>query len=113
MDMSATSRRYSISLPEEQCEFECVEGESVLAAMQRAALTTIRVGCRNGGCGICRIQVLSGAYSCGLMSGAQISNADRATGVVLACRTFPEGDLACRPIGRSLTGQTSGRTSDT
>jgi len=44
------------------------------------------VGCRRGGCGTCRVQVSAGEYILGKMSAAEISEADRAAGIVLACQ---------------------------
>ena len=76
-------------------------GQSALDAMvgQPAAL---EVGCRSGGCGVCRVEVLRGDYECGLMSADQISADCRARGVVLACRVFPNSDLHLRPLGKRL-----------
>ena len=54
------------------------------------------VGCRRGGCGICRVSVLSGAYDSGPMSRACVSAEDEAAGVVLACCIYPRSDLSLR-----------------
>lgn len=73
--------------------FRCADTRSVLHGMEQAAASGIQVGCRSGGCGVCRIQVVDGTYTAKRMSKAHVSEADVASGLVLACRTFPTGDL--------------------
>ena len=74
-------------------QFLCREGERVLIAMEHSGAGDIRVGCRGGGCGICRVRVLEGAHRVGKMSKAKVSEADREAGYALACRLFPLGPL--------------------
>ncbi|WP_293373307.1 2Fe-2S iron-sulfur cluster binding domain-containing protein [Nevskia sp.] len=74
-------------------------GQSVLDAMVGRP-SAVEVGCRSGGCGVCRIEVLSGRYERGVMSAEQISAECRSKGYVLACRIYPETDLHLRPIGK-------------
>jgi ferredoxin len=74
-------------------EFDCGEDERVLIAMERCGADGIEVGCRGGGCGICRIRVVGGDYKTGKMSAEKVSDVDRAAGIALACRLYPAGDL--------------------
>lgn len=74
-------------------EFDCGQDEPVLIAMERCGADDIGVGCRGGGCGICRIRVVNGDYKTGKMSAERVSQADREAGFALACRLFPTGDL--------------------
>ena len=74
-------------------EFICSEGERILLAMERSGSSDIGVGCRGGGCGICRVRVVGGEYTTGKMSAAKISETERAAGFALACRVFPVSDL--------------------
>ncbi|QGN54003.1 2Fe-2S iron-sulfur cluster-binding protein [Novosphingobium sp. Gsoil 351] len=74
-------------------EFDCGEDERVLLAMERCGADDIGVGCRGGGCGICRIRVVDGDYRTGKMSAEKVSDADRAAGFALACRLYPADDL--------------------
>lgn len=98
--------QFAVSVEHSPAAFTCRPGQSVLAAMSAAGARELPVGCRSGGCGVCRVQVLAGDFDCGLMSGAQISPEDRAQGVVLACQTFPRSDLRVRALGRcSATGE--------
>ena len=44
----------------------------------------IQVGCRGGGCGVCRVEVLAGdVYTAKRMSKAHVTEADLAHGIVL------------------------------
>lgn len=74
-------------------EFVCEESERILIAMERCGIDDIGVGCRGGGCGICRVRVLQGPYATGKMSSAKVSNTDREAGYALACKLYPAGDL--------------------
>lgn len=69
------------------------EGDSLLAASERCFNKSIAVGCRKGGCGVCRVQILSGKYASKVMSKAHVSDDNRQDGIVLACRVFPESDM--------------------
>ena len=53
----------------------------------------IPVGCRGGGCGVCRIRVVAGEYTTRRMSRKHVSEADEAAGIALACRVVPASDL--------------------
>lgn len=92
--------RYRIVVSQHDRSFECQAGQSVLSAMQQAGLRCLPVGCRSGGCGVCRVQVLAGEFECGTMSGAQVAGRDRENGVVLACQLYPRSDLELRSLGR-------------
>lgn len=78
--------------------FDCSENQSLLDAMIRAGRCGIKVGCRNGGCGICRVRITQGRYSTGKMTRSRISEGDEAEGVVLACRVFPSSDISLEPL---------------
>ncbi len=71
-------------------------GERVLHAFVRAGERAIPVGCRGGGCGACRVVVLSGDYDTLVMSRAHVSVEEQALGVALACRVLPHSDLVVR-----------------
>ena len=68
--------------------------------MEQLALKGIPVGCRNGGCGVCKVQVVSGAYETRKMSRAVVSAEQEAQGCVLACKLHPRGDLKVKVIGK-------------
>lgn len=71
----------------------CRPGESLLAAAERNQGGGITVGCRGGGCGVCKIRVVHGRFRVGPMSRAKVSDREVAEGYALACRVYPEDDL--------------------
>jgi ferredoxin len=79
--------------------FDCNPEAQVLHAMAAAGGRGIPLGCRGGGCGVCKVQVLSGRYRTCKMSRACISADDEARGTVLACRIAPLSDLSLRVVG--------------
>jgi ferredoxin len=91
---------FQIDVPEAALSFPCRDDQSVLGAMIQAGATAVQVGCRSGGCGVCRVQVLDGRYETGTMSHAQVSQDERGQGIVLSCQLFPRGDLRLRALGR-------------
>ncbi len=90
---------YEIAVEAVGRSFHCREGQSVLQAMMAVGRQVLPVGCRSGGCGVCRVEVVSGDFDTGTMSAAHISQADRARGIVLACQLYPRSDLRLRAIG--------------
>ena len=80
--------------------FRCAAEVNLLAAMEQACCHGIPVGCRNGGCGACKISVASGRYDTRKMNRAVISAAEEASGCALACKTYPQGDIAVTALGR-------------
>jgi ferredoxin len=75
---------------------EVAPAASLLQAIEAGALTTLSIGCRNGGCGICRVRVLSGTYEKGKMSRKFVSVAAEQERVALACKVYPTGRLVYR-----------------
>ncbi len=85
--------------------FGCRDGESLLDAAVRSGRRIIRVGCRAGGCGMCKVRITCGEYETGKMSRAHVSEAEESRGFVLACRTRPVGALEIHgPGGTSPSG---------
>lgn len=80
-------------------DYLCHDNETVLAAMERLGRRGIPVGCRGGGCGICKIRVVAGRYSGRKMSRSCISAEEEAAGTVLACRILPQEDLHVEIVG--------------
>lgn len=91
---------FQIAVPDAALSFPCRDDQSVLGAMIQAGASALQVGCRSGGCGVCRVQVLEGQYRTGTMSHAQVDPIDRDRGIVLSCQLFPSSDLSLRALGR-------------
>ncbi len=84
---------YRIEVRNRHSEFLAQPGKTLLVAMELAASQAIAVGCRGGGCGMCKIRVLAGEYDRKRMSCAHISEQEQAAGFALACRVLPRSDL--------------------
>jgi len=80
--------------------FACTEKENALAALAKSGRKGIPVGCRGGGCGICKVAVLEGTFAKKTMSRSHISEGDEAEGRVLACCILPTSDLRLSVIGK-------------
>jgi ferredoxin len=78
------------------CRFFCQANESVLAGAERSGMLALPVGCRRGGCGVCRIRVVSGRFNAGFMSNAHLTAMQPADGFSLACRNNTLSDLVIR-----------------
>ncbi|WP_396905660.1 2Fe-2S iron-sulfur cluster-binding protein [Mycolicibacterium phlei] len=77
-------------------EVETRPGEAILGALCRQGYT-YRFGCRRGGCGVCKVQLLSGdvEYSKPVAESV-LSESDKADGVCLSCRAVPLTDVVIR-----------------
>lgn len=91
----------TVTFAETGKSFRCRTAESLLDGMRRLGVAGIPVGCRGGGCGVCRIEVVSGGWQAFRpMSADHVSAADRAEGRVLACCIRPAEDLTIRAVGK-------------
>jgi len=83
-------------------KFSCSSGQSVLKAMELSGCQCIPVGCRGGGCGLCKVVVVAGDYECGKMSKRYVTEESQARGEVLACRVYPLSHMVVRacPAGK-------------
>lgn len=80
--------------------FRCPGSETLLQGMVGLRRKGIPSGCRNGGCGICKIRVLTGHVSkAGTMSRAHVSLQQEEQGFCLACRVKPLSDLTVEVLG--------------
>jgi ferredoxin len=93
------SGKFLVRLVNTGDQFGCTAQMDVLRAMEQLGLRGIPVGCRGGGCGVCRVRVLDGDYRLGRMSRACISEAQEAAGEVLACKLYPRADLVLEVTG--------------
>ncbi|WP_411888108.1 2Fe-2S iron-sulfur cluster-binding protein [Hydrocarboniphaga effusa] len=85
----------------------CSSGQNVLAGMEQLGRKGIPVGCRGGGCGVCKVRVLTGEYETGRMSRACVNQEEQDEGIALACKLYPKGDLELQVIGKMLRAVTS------
>lgn len=93
--------------------------ETMLAALGRAGLR-YRVGCRRGGCGICKVQLIVGEVGYERPIAATVlTDEERVAGICLSCRAVPltnvvielqEGDRLRRVLGFAYPGSTTARS---
>lgn len=91
---------YVITIAGTGQRFDCVEGLNVLQGMMLRGREAIPVGCRGGGCGVCKVLVRQGRYRTGTMSSDCVSAEELKRGTALACKLFPETDLELDVVGR-------------
>jgi len=79
----------------------CRTDESLLEGLRRWGLRGVPIGCRNGGCSVCRIQIARGRYAQHRpMSREYVSDDDLAADRVLTCCVKPLSALEIRVIGK-------------
>ncbi|WP_353234614.1 2Fe-2S iron-sulfur cluster binding domain-containing protein [Diaphorobacter ruginosibacter] len=91
--------RFTVTIDETGESYHCPDGRSVLEGMEALGRKGIPVGCRQGGCGVCKVQVLEGHFTRRVMSRAHVSAEEEAGGCVLSCRIKPSSDLRVRVVG--------------
>lgn len=84
--------------------FDVRADRAVLLEMMARGVRAIEVGCRGGGCGVCRVEVLEGDYRTMRMSRRHVTEAEEAEGFALACRVMATSDLVVTPAPRPAPG---------
>ncbi len=92
--------------------FPCDAKQNVLKAMEQLRRKGIPVGCRGGGCGVCKIRVISGSYRTEKMSRACVAECEEAAGFALACRLYPTSDLRVIVVGKMMRAVKSARIAE-
>ena len=70
----------------------CTPGETVLSAILRSG-ARVFFGCTGGGCGVCKMRLISGHLGYGRYSAAALSEEERREGFFLSCQARPLSDL--------------------
>lgn len=83
---------FEVSVVPSKHTFEINEGETILAAAIRQGVG-LPYGCQDGACGSCKCQWISGEFELGVHQLKALSEAERAAGFILACRTRPLTNL--------------------
>jgi len=92
---------YHTVLIEETGEsYRCSPQETLLSGMEKLGKKGIPVGCRGGGCGVCKVEITEGSYTKRVMSRAYVSAEEEAAHCVLACRVKPTSDIRLRVLGK-------------
>jgi len=93
----AAAGPYTISFSPLGDAVACRGDETVLAAILRAG-ATVMFGCRGGGCGTCKMHLISGRVEHGRCSAAVLSQEEKAAGAFLSCQARPLTDLTVELI---------------
>jgi ferredoxin len=91
---------YDIFIEDTGERFRCSPEVNVLRAMAQLGRKGIPAGCRNGGCGVCKVHVIEGTFRADVMSRAWVSEDEQAEGTALACRIYPLTNLRVRVLGQ-------------
>lgn len=91
--------RYDITIADTGERYLCRDDRSLLEGMQALGRRGIPVGCCNGGCGVCKVRVITGQFRSRVMSRAHVSVEEEQTGIVLACCIYPLSDTCLSIIG--------------
>lgn len=91
---------HTVTLEDDGRSYRCADTLTLLEGMESLGKKGIPSGCRGGGCGVCKVQVLSGSYTKRVMSREHVSEQEEAQGCVLACRVRPTSAIALRVIGK-------------
>ncbi len=87
------------------CTVRSDDGDTVLPVRAGALLiaplignpnSPIQIGCRGGGCGVCRVEVLEGGFEAKRMSRRFVTEDEAAAGYALACRMIVTDDIVVR-----------------
>lgn len=90
---------FTISIVNDGSSYRCPESRTLLEGMEALGKKGIPVGCRGGGCGVCKVRVLQGTHTKRVMSREHISAQEEADGYVLACRARPTSDTQLQVVG--------------
>ena len=91
---------YTITIEDTGESYRCADYRSVLEGMEALGKKGIPVGCRSGGCGVCKVRITSGDYQKRVMSREHVSAEEEASGCVLSCRIKPNSDLHLKVLGQ-------------
>lgn len=80
--------------------YKCDERISLLVGMENLGKKGIPVGCRGGGCGVCKVEIVSGTYTKRVMSRDHVSAEEEERNIVLACRVRPTSEITLRVLGK-------------
>jgi CDP-4-dehydro-6-deoxyglucose reductase len=86
------SETYTITLLPMGEALPCAPGETVLSAILRSG-ARVFFGCTGGGCGVCKMHLVSGQLDYGRYSVAVLSGEEQREGFFLSCQAKPLGDL--------------------
>lgn len=98
-----THPKVSVEIAQSGEIYACATNENLLKGMLKLGRKGIPAGCVSGGCGVCKVRIVSGqVQSCGPISRAHVSIEEEAQGITLACRVTPVTAVRLEMAGRLL-----------
>jgi ferredoxin len=98
--METGLQRFDVHIEDTGEHYPCGEKRSLLEGMVALNRKGIPLGCQNGGCGVCKVAILSGDFVTRVMSRAHVSEEEELQGHVLACRVKPCSDIRLSVVGQ-------------
>lgn len=93
------ARVFQITVAQSGAAFSCREDQFILNAMISARCGPVSHGCCGGGCGVCKMRLVSGELNYAKrMSRAHISESEQALGYVLLCCVKPRSDVVIAAV---------------
>lgn len=96
--MSNKTTNHKVFVIDQNETFFCSEEKSLLSGIEQINSRSINIGCRGGGCGICKVKIIKGSFSRKKMSKAHITDENLKEGIVLACRVYPTSNLQIKTV---------------
>ena len=96
------SEKFLVHIENSAEEYFCASDQDLLRGMEALGRRGIPVGCRGGGCGVCKVQITAGEYEARKMSRSYVSAEEIAAGIVLACRVYPRSDIRLEVQGKMI-----------
>lgn len=91
---------FTVTIEDTGETYRCSDRQSLLVGMEALGKKGIPVGCRSGGCGVCKVEVIAGEYQKRVMSREHVSAEEEAQGLLLACRVMPASDVTLKVVGK-------------
>jgi len=92
-------QKFQVHIDDTGEHYACTETRSLLEGMVALNRKGIPAGCQNGGCGVCKVAIVSGDYVTRAMSRAHVSEEEERCGQVLACRVKPRSEIHLSVLG--------------
>ncbi|WP_051214930.1 2Fe-2S iron-sulfur cluster-binding protein [Granulicoccus phenolivorans] len=83
-------------------EVPAAEDDTIMAALNKSGYTYL-FGCKRGGCGICKIEIVEGEIEHNRpVAETALSTEERERGICLGCRAVPKTDIVARLTESSI-----------
>lgn len=95
MDCISKMTKFSVTVPDLDLKFDCAEGDTILRAALRAGVA-LPYECNSGGCGSCKVELISGSVLDRWPDAPGVSPRDARRNRKLSCQNEPVEDLSIK-----------------